>query len=126
MGQTVAGYVPILLFFLLAAGLGAVMLLLGVLVRPSRPNPAKKLPYECGNIPVGDARVQIRSRYFLFAMLLVIFDVEVVFLFPWAVNFSAWVKDGLGLFMFVEMMIFLGILLLGYIYVWRNRGFEWD
>jgi NADH-quinone oxidoreductase subunit A len=121
MSQTVAGYVPILLLFLLAAGLGAVMLLLGVLVRPSRPNPAKKLPYECGNIPVGDARVRIRSRYFLFAMLLVIFDVEVVFLFPWAVNFRA-----LGLFGFVEMMIFLGILLLGYAYLWRNGGLDWD
>ena len=59
-------------------------------------------------------------------MLLVLFDVEVVFLFPWAVNFSKWMEGGLGLFMFVEMMIFLGILLLGYIYVWRNGGLEWD
>ena len=94
---------------------------IGVLVRPSRPNPVKKIPYECGNIPVGDARIQIRSRYYLFAMLLVLFDVEVIFLFPWAVNFRA-----LGLFGFVEMMIFLGILLLGYVYLWRNRGLEWD
>ena len=121
MSQPVTAYAPILLMLLLSIGLGAVMLVLGILVRPSRPNPAKKIPYECGNIPEGDARVQIRSRYYLFAMLLVIFDVEVVFLFPWAVNFRA-----LGLFGFVEMMIFLAILLLGYVYLWRNGGLEWD
>lgn len=126
MSQPVVSYLPILLFFVLAVALGAVTLTIGIIVRPSRPTAVKKLPYECGNIPVGDARGQVRSRYYLFAMLLVLFDVEVVFLFPWAVNFSEWVKGGLGLFMFVEMMIFLGILLLGYIYVWRNGGFEWD
>jgi NADH-quinone oxidoreductase subunit A len=63
----------------------------------------------------------VRSRYFLFAMLLVLFDVEVVFLFPWAVNYRA-----LGVFGFVEMMLFLGILFLGYVYLWRNGGLEWD
>jgi NADH-quinone oxidoreductase subunit A len=121
MSQTVVSYVPILLFFAIALGLGAVMLVLGVIVRPSSPNPVKKIPYECGNIPVGDARVQVRSRYYLFAMLLVLFDVEVIFLFPWAVNLRA-----LGLFGFIEMMIFLAILLLGYVYLWRNGGLEWD
>jgi NADH-quinone oxidoreductase subunit A len=121
MSEAVVGYIPILLFFCLAAALGATMIVLGIFVRPSNPNPVKKIPYECGNIPTGDARGQVRSRYYLFAMLLVLFDVEVVFLFPWAVNLRA-----LGLFGFIEMMIFLGVLLLGYVYLWRNRGLEWD
>jgi NADH-quinone oxidoreductase subunit A len=97
------------------------MLLLGWVVRPSNPNPAKALPYECGNLPVGDARLPMRTRFYMFAMLLVVFDVEVVFLLPWAVNFVP-----LGLFGFVEMAIFLGILLLGYLYLWRNGGLRWD
>jgi len=115
------GYLPILLTLLLAAGVGAFTLVVGGLIRPSRPGPVKATAYECGNLPVGDARLPVRSRFYVFAMLLVLFDVEVVFLFPWAVNFRA-----LGLFGFVEMMIFLGILLLGYAYLWRNGGLQWD
>jgi NADH-quinone oxidoreductase subunit A len=121
VSEAVVSYIPILLFFGLAAALGVTMLVLGIIVRPSSPNPVKKIPYECGNVPTGDARGQVRSRYYLFAMLLVLFDVEVVFLFPWAVNLRS-----LGLFGFIEMMIFLGILLLGYVYLWRNGGLEWD
>jgi NADH-quinone oxidoreductase subunit A len=115
------GYAPLLLTVILSAGFGAVMLLLGIFVRPSKPNPVKAQAYECGNVPIGDARLPMRTRFYLFAMLLVIFDVEVVFLLPWAVNFIS-----LGLFGFVEMMIFLGILLLGYGYLWRNGGLQWD
>jgi len=126
MSQPVLAYLPILLFFLVAVVVGAVTLTIGYLVRPSRPNPVKEIPYECGNIPVGDARVQVRSRYYIYAMLLVLFDVEVVFLFPWAVNMKSAVGNGLGLFFFVEMMIFIGILLLGYVYLWRNGGLDWD
>ncbi len=117
----VAGYLPLLLTLVLAAGVGAVTLVLGVFVRPRRPDPVKALPYECGNLPIGDARLPMRTRFYLFAMLLVIFDVEVVFLFPWAVNYVS-----LGVFGFVEMMLFLGILLLGYVYLWRNGGLQWD
>jgi NADH-quinone oxidoreductase subunit A len=115
------GYAPLLLTVVIAAGVGAVTLLLGIFVRPSKPDPVKALAYECGNLPVGDARLPVRTRFYLFAMLLVVFDVEVVFLLPWAVNFVP-----LGVFGFVEMMIFLGILLLGYLYLWRNGGLQWD
>ena len=115
------GYAPLLLTVFIAAGVGAVTLLLGSFVRPSKPDLVKGLAYECGNLPVGDARLPMRTRFYLFAMLLVIFDVEVVFLLPWAVNFIS-----LGLFGFVEMMIFLGVLLLGYAYLWRNGGLQWD
>lgn len=115
------GYLPLLLTVILAAGVGTVTLVLGVFVRPSRPNPVKAQAYECGNLPVGDARLPMRTRYYLFAMLLVIFDVEVIFLLPWAVNFVS-----LGLFGLVEMLVFLGVLLLGYFYIWRNGGLQWD
>ena len=121
MNEQVLSYLPVLLFFVVAAAVGAVVLILTAVVAPRRPNPVKSIPYECGNLPVGDARGRIRSRYYLLAMLLVLFDVEVVFLFPWAVNFRA-----LKLFGLVEMMVFLGILLLGYLYLWRNGGLEWD
>jgi len=117
----VSGYAPLLLMFVLAAGVGAFTLVLGALVRPSRPNAVKALPYECGNLPIGDARLPMRTRFYLFAMLLVIFDVEVVFLLPWAVNYLS-----LGLFGIVEMVVFLGVLLLGYLYLWRNGGLQWD
>ena len=119
--QPALGYAPLLLTVILATGFGAVMLLLGSLVRPSKPNPVKALAYECGNLPVGDARLPMRTRFYLFAMLLVIFDVEVVFLLPWAVNFIS-----LGLFGFIEMMVFLGILLIGYIWVWKKGALEWE
>ncbi len=89
--------------------------------RVKTPGAVKALPYECGNLPIGDARLPMRTRFYLFAMLLVIFDVEVVFLLPWAVNFVP-----LGIFGFVEMAVFLGILLLGYLYLWRNGGLRWD
>jgi NADH-quinone oxidoreductase subunit A len=117
----VIGYAPLLLMLALGAGFGALMLILGVLVRPSKPNAVKALAYECGNLPVGDARLPMRTRFYLFAMLLVIFDVEVVFLLPWAVNYLS-----LGLFGVVEMAAFLGVLLLGYLYLWRNGGLQWD
>jgi NADH-quinone oxidoreductase subunit A len=115
------GYLPILLALLLAGGVGAFTLVVGGLVRPSRPGAVKGTAYECGNLPVGNARTPVRSRFYVFAMLLVLFDVEVVFLFPWAVNFGV-----LGLFGFVEMMVFVAILLLGYAYLWRNGGLQWD
>jgi NADH-quinone oxidoreductase subunit A len=115
------GYAPLLLTVIIAAGVGATTLLLGIFVRASKPSAVKGLAYECGNLPVGDARLPMRTRFYLFAMLLVIFDVEVVFLLPWAVNFLS-----LGMFGFVEMMVFLGVLLLGYGYLWRNGGLQWD
>jgi NADH-quinone oxidoreductase subunit A len=121
VAEPAIGYAPILLAVLIAAGVGAFTMVLGIFVRPKSPNPVKALPYECGNLPVGDARLPMRTRFYLFAMLLVIFDVEVIFLLPWAVNFVS-----LGLFGFVEMLVFLGILLLGYLYLWRNGGLQWD
>lgn len=91
------------------------------LLRPNRPTERKGAIYECGELPVGNSWIQFNVRYYLFALIFVIFDVEVVFLFPWAVVFNS-----LGLFAFVEMMIFIAILLLGLIYAWRKGILKWD
>jgi NADH:ubiquinone oxidoreductase subunit 3 (subunit A) len=89
-------------------------------IRPSKPDPIKESIYECGMVPVGDAQVQYKARYYVFGLLFVIFDVEAVFLYPWAVSYGQ-----LGLYAFVEAMIFIGILLIGYSYAWRKGAMEW-
>lgn len=89
-------------------------------IRPSRPDPIKESIYECGMVPVGDAHVRYNVRYYVFGLLFVIFDVEAVFLYPWAVTYR-----GLGFYALVEALIFMGILLVGYAYAWRKRAMEW-
>jgi NADH-quinone oxidoreductase subunit A len=106
-------------------GVGAmiVTLMLGLskLLQTKRPNAAKLSPYECGMPDVtGDPRVQFKIRYYIFALMLVVFDVEMLFIFPWAVVFKS-----LGLFAFVEMTVFIGILLLGLAYAWRKGVLSW-
>jgi NADH-quinone oxidoreductase subunit A len=94
---------------------------LGILkIRPKRPDPIKLDTYECGVETEGDALVQFNVRYYIYALVFVIFDVEVVFLYPWAVAFQK-----LGLFAFVEAVLFVGILLIGYFYAWRRKALEW-
>jgi NADH-quinone oxidoreductase subunit A len=90
------------------------------LIRPHHPNPDKLESYECGELPVGGAWVQYNVRYYLYALIFVIFDVEVVFLFPWAVVYRS-----LGFFAFIEMMIFLAILIFGLVYVWKKGALKW-
>lgn len=114
-------YGPILIFFAIAAAFPIVTLWLAKFVRPTFvPTPEKVIPYECGITPESDSRGRYTVRYYLVAILFVIFDVETIFLFPWAVQYNA-----LGLFGFVEMMVFLGILIVGYIWVWRRGALEW-
>jgi len=115
-----ANYVPIALFLMIAIGFAIVTLLVAGLVRPSRRHPVKLEPYECGIEPVTDARDRYSIRYYLIAMLFVIFDVETVFLFPWAV-----MMDRLLLFGFIEMLVFLFILVVGYAYAWKKGALEW-
>lgn len=94
---------------------------LGLLkIRPKHPNPIKEATYECGVETEGDALGQFNARYYVFALLFVIFDVEAVFLFPWAVAFRQ-----LGLFAFVEALLFVLILVVGYLYAWRRKALEW-
>ena len=116
-----ANYLPILLFIGIAIAFGAVSLAAGWFVRPSRPYRAKLSPYESGSPLFQDARVQIPMRYYIIAMLFVIFDIEIVFMFPWAVAFSK-----LGFVGLVEMVAFIGILIVGFWYAWKKGALEWD
>ncbi|MEE2613231.1 MAG: NADH-quinone oxidoreductase subunit A [Acidobacteriota bacterium] len=113
-------YIPVMLFVLVATGFAIFTLLLAGLVNASRYNKVKLEPYECGIEPDTDARSRYSVRYYLVAMLFVIFDVETVFMFPWAV-----IMDELALFGLIEMLVFLFILVLGYVYAWRKGALEW-
>lgn len=114
-------YFPILLYIMIGLAFGVFTLFFGALLRPNRPNPEKLSPYECGNPPFMDARQRVFVRYYLIAVLFVLFDLEAVFLYPWAV-----VYNKIGLFGLIEMVLFILILLVGYVYAWRKGAFEWD
>ncbi|HIN69998.1 MAG TPA: NADH-quinone oxidoreductase subunit A [Acidobacteria bacterium] len=113
-------YIPILLFILVAVGFAIFTLLLSGLLHPEKYNKVKLEPYECGIEPETDARDRYSIRFYLVAMLFVIFDVETVFMFPWAV-----IMDELALFGLIEMIVFLFILVVGYVYAWRKGALEW-
>jgi len=123
MGNTAIpeNYIPILLFIGMAIAFGAVSLSAGWFVRPSRPYRAKLTPYESGSPLFSDARIQFPMRYYIIAMLFVIFDIEIIFMIPWAVRFQS-----LGLLGLIEMLVFLSILLVGFWYAWKKRALEWD
>ena len=114
-------YIPILLFIVVGLAGGALALLVGSFVRPSRPYRAKQAPYESGSPLFSDARIQFPMRYYIIAMLFVIFDIEVIFMIPWAIRFQS-----LGLLGLIEMLVFIGILLAGFWYAWKKGALEWD
>lgn len=111
----------VLIFIMIGAIFVAAGLFAAWILRPRRPYPGKVAPYECGEDPVGDAWVRFNVRFYVVALIFLIFDVEVVFLFPWAL-----VYRNFGLFGFLEMAVFLGILIVGYIYVWVKGDLDWD
>lgn len=113
-------YVAVVLFLIVAVGFSVLALLLAWLIRPERYNKIKLEPYECGIETQGDARDRYSIRYCIIAMLFVVFDVETVFMFPWAV-----IMHRLKLFGLVEMIIFLAILIVGYVYAWKQGALEW-
>ncbi|OLB03404.1 MAG: NADH-quinone oxidoreductase subunit A [Nitrospirae bacterium] len=114
-------YFPIVLFIGIALAFGVVTLLISYLVQPKYPEAEKLSPYECGSEPFSDARMPFPVRYYIFAMLFVIFDIEVIFLYPWAVVF-----DKIGLVGLVEMLVFIGLFLMAYVYAWNKGALEWD
>ncbi len=116
----VESYVPILIYVLVAIGFGVVTLMFARLIIPQRFSRVKLAPYECGIEPATDARDRYSVRYYLVAMLFVIFDVETVFLYPWAV-----ILDELAWFGLIEVVVFLIILVVGYFYAWREGALEW-
>jgi NADH-quinone oxidoreductase subunit A len=114
-------YSPILLFIFVTLAFGMVTLLISYFVQPRYPEPEKLTTYECGSEPFSDARMPFPVRYYIFAMLFVIFDIEVIFLYPWAVVFKQ-----IGVVGLVEMMIFIGLFVVAYVYAWRKGALEWD
>ena len=116
-----AEYYPILLFLLVGLAVGAGPLVLGKLLGPSRPDPEKLSPYECGFEAFEDARMKFDVRYYLVAILFILFDLEIAFLFPWAVALN-----DIGMAGFVAMMLFLGILVVGFVYEWKKGALEWE
>ena len=114
-------YLPILLFILFGLLVGAVMLTLGSLISPNRPDPEKLSPYECGFEAFEDARMKFDVRYYLVAILFILFDLEIAFLFPWAV-----VLPDIGAAGFWAMMVFLLVLIVGFVYEWKKGALEWE
>ena len=116
-----ARYFPIFLFITIALAFGVGTLVVSYLVQPKFPETEKLSPYECGSEPFSDARIPFPVRYYIFAMLFVIFDIEVIFLYPWAIVFS-----DIGLIGLIEMMIFIGLFVVAYVYAWKKGALEWD
>ncbi|HEY4146583.1 NADH-quinone oxidoreductase subunit A [Pinirhizobacter sp.] len=116
-----AEYWPVLLFIAVATGLGIALLVIGLLAGTSRPTAEKLAPYECGFEAFEDARMKFDVRYYLIAILFIIFDLEIAFLFPWATVFS-----DLGVIALVEMGLFLLLLVIGFAYVWKKGALEWE
>ncbi len=118
-------YMSVLLFMIIVAVAGSTLLLLGILIRPNHPSAMKSIPYESGVPPVGRARERYSVRFYIIAMLFVLFDIEAVFLYPWAINFDGFVRRGDGIFILVEMLLFIFIILLGYAYAWKKGALDW-
>ena len=114
-------YFPVLMFMLVGLGFGLAPIVLGRLIAPYRPDSEKNSPYECGFEAFEDARMKFDVRYYLIAILFILFYLEIAFLFPWAI-----VLEEIGLAGFVSMMVFLGILVVGFIYEWMKGALEWE
>jgi NADH-quinone oxidoreductase subunit A len=121
MNSLLQEYFPILVFLVIAGGLALVMVAAAYVLARQNPNSEKLSPYECGFDPFEDARVRFDVRYYLVAILFIIFDLEVAFLFPWAVSLG-----DIGAFGFWSMVVFLAVLTVGFIYEWRKGALEWE
>ena len=114
-------YLPILVFIVLAVAIGVAPLAAGLILAPRKPDDEKLSPYECGFEAFEDSRMQFDVRYYLVAILFIIFDLEIAFLFPWAI-----VLDSIGVFGFLAMGLFVGLLLVGFLYEWKKGALEWE
>ncbi|MEY6431396.1 NADH-quinone oxidoreductase subunit A [Thioalkalicoccus limnaeus] len=117
----IENYLPVLIFIVIGILVGVGPLVMGYLLGPRRPDQEKDSPYECGFEAFENARMKFDVRYYLVAILFIIFDLEIAFLFPWAVTL-----EELGMVSFVAMFVFLGILVVGFIYEWRKGALEWE
>jgi NADH-quinone oxidoreductase subunit A len=121
MEQLLSEYLPIVIFLGLAAVISIALLIVPFVIAPSNPDPEKLSAYECGFDAFDDSRMRFDVKFYLVAILFIIFDLEVAFLFPWAVSLGE-----VGLFGFWSMMVFLGVLTIGFIYEWKKGALEWD
>ena len=121
MQELLREYLPILIFIGIAVGMAVAALAASFIIARQRPDPEKVSAYECGFEAFEDARIQFDVRFYLVAILFIIFDLEVAFLFPWAVTLG-----DIGIFGFVSMLVFLGILTIGFVYEWRKGALEWE
>ena len=116
-----SAWTPVLLFLILVIGFAVVSLIGSMVLGMRKPTPEKNTPYECGVHPVGNARERFSVKFYLVAMLFLLFDIEAVFLFPWAVVYRE-----LKLFGFLEMLVFIAAILAGYVYAWKKGALEWE
>ncbi len=120
-------WVPFVVLFAIALGFGTVTILISNFFGPRVRSSRKDMPYECGMEPVGDARLRFSIKFYLITMLFILFDMEAVFIYPWAVIYSDMARlPSMGLFIFVEMAIYLGIVFTGFLYVWKKGALNWD
>ena len=120
-------YFPILMFVLVGVAVGVLPIAMGFLLAPSRPDPEKLSPYECGFEAFEDARMKFDVRFYLIAILFILFDLESAFLFPWASIFKDIVaNESIKMFGFIEMLVFVAILVIGYVYAWAKGALEWE
>ncbi len=120
-------YFPVLMFMLVGIGFGIAPIVLGRLVAPYRPDDEKRSPYECGFEAFEDARMKFDVRYYLIAILFILFDLEIAFLFPWATVFQEFIAAGeVVWFVFGSVMVFLTVLVIGYVVEWKNGALDWE
>jgi NADH-quinone oxidoreductase subunit A len=119
-------FLPIAVLMLLATALAVLVVILGHSFGPNRPTEAKSMPYESGMTPYGPGTRRQSVRYYLVAVLFILFDIEVIFFLPWAVVLKEFVANSLGIFALFEMFVFIAILLVGYIYAWKKGALEWE
>ncbi len=119
-------YLPIVLLVVIAVLFGLGSLVFSSLIGAKKPSKVKLAPYECGCEPVGTARERFSIKFYLIAMLFILFDIECVFMYPWAVVYKSYIAGGFGTFILAEMLVFIAILFVGYIYVWKKGALEWE
>ena len=121
LAEFLKDYLPIILFLIIALGLSFAFVAINYIAAPSKPDPEKLSAYECGFEPFNDSRMEFDVRFYLVAILFIIFDLEIAFLFPWAISLG-----GIGPTGFWSMMFFLGVLTIGFIYEWKKGALEWE
>jgi NADH-quinone oxidoreductase subunit A len=119
-------YLPIAVLFILSIALAILVIVIGHLFGPHRPTVVKSEPYESGIRPIGSAMRRVPAHFYLIAVLFILFDIETIFFLPWAITYHEFINQSMGLFAFAEMLTFVAILLVGYIWAWKKGALEWE